>query len=895
MIILASIVYGCKDNTQSHSTIIGFSQGLNNHAYRSKMNHDMQVHASLFSDINLLIYQANGNIAKQQKDVDEMISNGAEAVIISPIDQKSLAPQLERLKKHNIPVILLDRTINSGNYTSYVGADNAQIGRAAAQFIISDTGDYKKKVIEIAGGDNSSPSTERSTSFQNVIAEHNIPLIKSFKGLNEKDFERYLTTLPKEDYYLFAFNDEIAMKAWQILRKKNLQSNFKIIGVDGLDGRNGGIDMVMDGKLQATFLYPTGASEALELARSAAKGMHIPKRVVLSSTQIDISNAQILLSQLQKISQQQGTIENQVKVVKAQMRLYSSQKNLLTGAVILLILMVASVGYCTYLIFEIKKKNRKLVISNHKITIQRNEIQKIAAALRESNETRMTFFTGLSHEFKTPITLILGALETLKSRLGKNATNHYELHLISNNSARLLRLINNLLDFRKIQDRAFNLRVSRTNIYDFTCNLYQEFLSEARRRNIDYKIICDNTAAEVYIDRNLMDKVYFNLLSNALKFTPDNGKIEISIHDMETSLQLSFKDNGIGIPEDEIENVFTPYFKGSNNRKSSSGIGLHLSKTFIELHLGKIEVQSNHGTEFIITLHKGDKHFNEDQKIKEAEVVVLEEEITDGIDNTQKLSPENLSNLPIVLVVEDNSDMRLLLSKILCIEYNVELCDDTDAVEKAQKLNPALIICDVNLPHKSGFEICAELKNDFRTSHHPVILLTAMNAKEMVIKGLQSGADAYITKPFSTHILHQMIKNLLFNREVLRYYYTNNLHKINNVEGFDNAAQQFVTALNKIILENLSKPEFAVENLAASMKMSRIQLYRKIKALFDVSASDYIAEMRLNEASKLLREQSYPISEIAYRCGFSSPNYFSTAFKSKFGLTPINFRKSQSL
>jgi DNA-binding response OmpR family regulator len=395
-----------------------------------------------------------------------------------------------------------------------------------------------------------------------------------------------------------------------------------------------------------------------------------------------------------------------------------------------------------------------------------------------------------------------------------------------------------------------------------------------------------------------MDKVYFNLLSNAFKFTPDNGRIDIEILDnLDGSLvTIHFKDNGIGIPENELEFVFTPFFKGSNNRKNSSGVGLHLSKQFVELHLGKIEVKSHHGTEFIITLFKGDTHFNEDQIVVDPELVdTTLINFSDGIgleEGSVGLEGQNREEQHSILLIEDNRDLTFFLNNKLGSEYEMLISDGTDGLAMAYEHIPDVILCDVNLPDKSGFEICQILKSDLRTSHIPIILLTALSNKESFIKGLECGADLYLTKPFNYSILTQSIKSLLYNREKLRYYYTNNIHKIDQVHSFGDPEQLFVRQLNQQIKTNLDNTNFSVENLADALNISRVQLYRKVKAMLGISVSDYISNYRLEKAKSMLESTNYSISEIGYATGFSSPNYFSTAFKGKFGVTPGAYKKS---
>ena len=473
-----------------------------------------------------------------------------------------------------------------------------------------------------------------------------------------------------------------------------------------------------------------------------------------------------------------------------------------------------------------------------------------------------------------------------------------EVELIYNNSNRLLRLINQLLDFRKIEDRKFNIKASQTNLLSFSKIIYKDFEREAKKRNIDFSLISNNELLDIFIDRNLMDKVYFNLLSNAFKFTPDNGKIEITLEDdsLSNNIEIRFKDSGIGIPSEEMNEVFQAFFKGSNNRKKSSGIGLHLSKEFVEMHKGTIQAKSHQGTEFIITLFKGKAHFDETEIIAEQDLIdtnILDftsENLTD--ENYFIQAPGKNNEKHSLLIIEDNKDLSQFLKNKLQLEYDIHLSDGTDAIEMAYEIVPDIILCDINLPDKDGFEICEILKQDLRTSHIPTIILTAFGDKESYLKGLESGADLYLTKPFSYSILVQSIKSLLYNRANLRYYYTSNIHKIEEINSFGNIEQKFIHKLNSLVNNNVGNSEYSVENLAKDLLISRVQLYRKIKAIMGISISDYISNIRLEKAKLMLETDSLTIAEIAYSNGFSSPNYFSTAFKNKYGMSPAAFRKS---
>ena len=470
-----------------------------------------------------------------------------------------------------------------------------------------------------------------------------------------------------------------------------------------------------------------------------------------------------------------------------------------------------------------------------------------------------------------------------------------EINLMYNNSRRLLRLINQLLDYRKVEEEKFILKASITNLFDFSNNIIADFEREAKKLNIDFSLVTNNPDLEVYIDRNLMDKVYFNLLSNAFKFTPAKGKISIVINEnkLKKEVKISFKDSGIGIPENELKEVFRAFYQGSNNFRNSSGIGLHLSKSFVDLHKGSVEVQSKNGTEFIIKLQIGKEHLDPKS--------IVDTPALDFVNQNDYLDEEVVPNSEItnsddkysILYIEDNVDLLDFMAQKLSVEFSIYTSDGTDAIERALDLIPDVIVCDLNLPEKNGFEICEILKKDLRTSHIPIIILTASDDQDSYLKALESGADVFLTKPFSLKGLVQSIKGLVFNREKLRFYYSNNIANIVNNEdvNFGSSEQNFLRKLNELIAMNIDNSIYTVEDLAKDLNISRVQLYRKVKAILGISVSDHINNIRLAKSKDLLVNSNLTISEIAYAVGFSSPNYFSTTFKNKYGVSPKEFKK----
>ncbi len=899
-IILISYIFllnSCKLDDDKAKIAIGFSQSIDYDIWRKSMDHAMEVEASLHPEVKLTIYNANRHAKKQIRDIEKFIVDKVDVIIVSPFESDSIIPVIEKANAIGIPVIIVDRKVNTSNYTSYLGADNVEVGRIAGRHIVS-LSKGNANVIEIKGASYTSPGLERSMGFRQIVNRY--PNIKVISIDAQKDelpkdlFIKILKNTPNINY-VYAYNDVIAYQAWKAAKGENAKNKIKFIGVDGVNGPNGGIQLVKDRVLEATVLYPTGGSEAIKLALKIANKEIVPKNNKLNTILIDSLNADIMSNQFDKITIQQSDIEQQQSVIRNQEEKYSGQTNLLKLLFALFILTLGLAIFSIYSRITISRKKKELEERNKKIKSQRNEIKKFSEELKLSNEARVNLFMSLSHEFKTPLTLILSSVESLGTEFkNKGIAITNEISLMYNNSRRLLRLINQLLDYRKIEEKKFTLRASKTNLLNFSKNIIQEFDREAKKRNVDFTLVTNNPDLEVYLDQNLMDKVYFNLLSNAFKFTPEKGKISIIIKEDVTKniVKIHFKDSGIGIPENELKEVFTAFYQGSNNYRNSSGIGLHLSKSFIDLHKGNIEISSKNGAEFIISLQLGKQHLEEKDIIKEPIIDFVDQ--TDYLDSdfNPSVNVINTEDRYTVLYIDDNKDLLDFVSNKLSIEYSIFTSEGKNALEQAFEIVPDIIICDLNLPEKNGFEICQILKKDLRTSHIPIIILTASDDQESYLKALESGADIFLTKPFNLKVLMQSIKVLLFNREKLRFYYSNNIINIVNKEegGFGISEQDFLRKLNKLIELNIESSIYTVEELAKDLYISRVQLYRKVKAIFGISVSEHVNNIRLEKSKELLNKSNQNISEIAYAVGFSSPNYYSTAFKNKYGITPKEYR-----
>lgn len=894
-IFILCFLFSCNTNDDREEYIIGFSQAMTTDNWRKEMNKSMEIEASMSPEIFLDIKDAQNDVQKQISQIEEFIDEGVDVIIVSPIQSVPITSVIEKAMNAGIPTIIIDRKVSGNNFTAYIGANNEEIGRNAGRYIIS-THPGNASVVEIKGLEGSSPAYERSAGFREVLQSvERLHITGVVNGDWEKQtvkeqFKQLLNSLEVPDF-VFSHNDRMALGVWEVLKEEGLDDQVEIIGVDGLFGPNEGIQLVKDGVLSATVLYPTGGSEAIKLARQLIKKESVRKYNILRTVVIDSVNVDIMQNQFDKMNQQQNDIRNQQVAIDRQIITYNSQTNLVRLMIFLLLLLLILASWSIYLVVKLKRRKKGLENKNQEILAQRNQIEDFAGKLKSSNEARTIFFTALSHEFKTPLTLITSSIESISNSRNLKEFG-YETKLIKNNSERLLRLINELLDFRRLESGSFQLKPAKTNLFEFLETIYEDFRAEAVKKSIDFELETIDKNVEVYIDRAMMDKVFFNLLSNAFKFTPKNGRILVSIQENSSeSVEVIVKDSGIGIPKGEYEEIFDPFVQASNNNRPSSGLGLFITKQFVELHKGTISIFSKQGAEFKITLLKGQSHFINIQISEDLNDLNSNADHGMHDENTEEeILFNELEDAETILIIEDNLDLSSLLRRKLIKEFNVHLSDGTDGLEKALELIPDVIVCDINLPDKTGFEICEILKADLRTSHIPTLILTALSDEESRLKALRAGADAYITKPFNFEVFKQSLLALLYNREKLRYYYTNRIDQVNDVH-FNNSDQNFLKHLNSTIENNFKDPAFTVEELAEKLLISRVQLYRKVKAILGVSISEYINSLRLNKAKTLLQDSNLNISEVAYSVGYSSPGYFSTSFKNKFGVSPKVLKK----
>lgn len=900
------ILLSCADQNKRQKYTIGFSQCIESDLWRKTMLEGMKRELAFHPNLNFLYKEADGNSQKQIKQVGELIDQKIDVLIISPNEAEPLTPIVEEAFNKGISVIVVDRKISSSLYTTYVGADNYEIGKMAGQYA-AQLLKNKGNIIEISGLPKSSPAIERHKGFADAIK--NYPSLKINRTLNgewikqnaQAELSKNIDELNTTDL-IYAHNDIMALGAYEVLKKSNTEKSTKIISVDGLPGPDGGMKMVSDKIITGTLLYPTGGEEAIQIAAKILNREEYTKDNYLQTSVVDSTNVRLLSLQAGKVLSQQKEIERQQAILTAQQKIYNNQHTFLYVLASTLALAILLGGVSFYSLRENRKINEKLKSQNIEILDQKNRLVEMSAKAQMANEARVNFFTNISHEFRTPLTLILGPLEELQSI--KNHLIQKNISLIHKNAIRLLRMVNQLIDFRKIEVDKMKLRASEHDLIDFVNEIMQSYKSIAGKRNIDLRLITKERQLKLWFDSAMIDKVLFNLLSNAFKFTKDNGFINIYItkSEVENHALITVEDNGIGMAEDVLEHAFDLFYQGEYENYKGSGLGLALSKEFIQLHKGQIVVSSKkwEGTTFKIQLPLGKEHLSQTEIMdNEPSPVILYEdekiytedlEIKDHFkrDDKELQSSKELS----ILLIEDNEDLRNFLVERLSVNYEMLEADNgQSALQQGFDNIPDLIICDIVIPGRDGLLLTNIFKSDIRTSHIPVILLTAKTNIEQQIEGMKNMADAYIIKPFNVHFLEENIKCLIANRNRLKEHFTSYFSCNLKTQSVNKLDRKFVNEFSSYIESNIANEDLSVEDVCRNLGISKVQLNRKLKALLGVTVKDYILNVRLTKAKYMLQHENFTISEIVYKVGFSAPSYFSTVFKSKFGITPKGFKE----
>ena len=529
-----------------------------------------------------------------------------------------------------------------------------------------------------------------------------------------------------------------------------------------------------------------------------------------------------------------------------------------------------------------------------KVEERTQELNEMNESLKKGQAGRDRLFSNISHEFRTPLTLILGPLEKILEE-SRNPQMRGRLALMKKSANRILQLINQLLELSRLQSGDVTLLTSQFDLVPFLRGVVMSYRSLADARHIRLTFRTDGRSVALYLDGEKSETLFNNLLVNAFKFTPDGGRIDVAVHKLESVVEVVIKDSGVGIQENELPFIFDRFYQGSavgDHNIGGTGIGLALTKELAELHHGTVRVSSTAGigTEFVVSLPLGGAHLSDKEYVEQPEVSLSTKSHSAGESSGEtrsRMDDHRMRGKRVVLVIDDDPDVRRYIKDIVSAEMQIiEAGDGEEGIRCAQKLVPDLIISDIMMPKRDGNELCRILKEDIRTSHIPIILLTARAGTENRIEGLEEGADDYVIKPFVARELLARVKNLITLRETLRKRFSSERLLKSAELLVPSMDQGFLQKAMEIVDRHMSDEGFGIDDFSREIGLSRTQLHRKLIALTDCSARDFLRRLRLERASDLLHRDTGNISEIAYQVGFRDPSHFAKCFRKQFGVPP---------
>ena len=695
---------------------------------------------------------------------------------------------------------------------------------------------------------------------------------------------------------VFAQNDRMAIGAYLSARQQQLEKEMLFVGIDALPGKEYGVEQIINGVLDATFIYPTGGDKVVQVAMDILEKRPYERDTKLSTALVDKTNAWVMQLQTDHITEQDGKIERLNNQVNEYLSRYSAQTMFLYACLIILLLFAALLAIIVRAYWTKNRMNMELSRQKKKLEEQRDQLISLSKQLEEATHAKLVFFTNVSHDFRTPLTLVADPVEQLLEDKALTPRQQSLLKVVHKNVHILLRLVNQILDFRKYENDKLELVRANMNLRVQLQEWSHSFQTLALKKHIHFVLEVNDDRADylMAVDAEKMERVYFNLLSNAFKFTPENGTITVTLSTLTKEeggryARLVVADTGSGISVQHIRHIFDRFYQIDVNH-AGSGIGLALAKAFVELHGGEITADSVEGKGTVFTVDIPMTVVEEPSADLVQEPRITQQTVVEELEDmeTEEQIPDE--NKECILIIDDNADVRDYVKSLLKEEYTViEAPDGRAGLKKAMKYVPDAIICDVMMPAMDGLECCRKLKTELQTSHIPVMLLTACSLDEQRIQGFECGADSYISKPFNSKLLLVRLRNLMDNHKRLKQFFGDKTTL--SKESVSDVDKGFVDRFRELIEENLADSELSVEDLGGKMGLSRVQLYRKIKALTNYSPNELVRIARLKKAASLLASSEKTISEITYEVGFTSPSYFTKCYKEYFGESPTDFLK----
>ena len=911
LFLLVIMLLSCNSGKKEKNFLIGVSQ-CSDDAWRRTMNEEILREAYFSADADVQIKTAYDSNQKQIRDIEGFVAAGVDLLIVSPNEAIPLTPVLEKAMKEGIPVVLVDRKSNSAQYTAFVGADNFQIGREVGTYT-ANLLNGKGSVVEIRGLKGSTPDFERHEGFMTVLRNYpGIHVVFSGDGgwLRHQAKARMTEALALNQPVdlVFAHNDEMAVGVNEALK---LNSNIRmprIIGIDALPGPDGGIQRVLDGTLDATFIYPTGGEKTIQTALAILRRQTYRRENTLYTAVVDKTNARVLKLQTDQIVQHQQRIGQLNTVLDKNLAQYSTQRIFLLFSLIVLFVITA---LSILLLYSYRNKNRvnqelekrNIAINKQKeeLSEQRDQLLALSKNLEEATQAKLVFFTNISHEFRTPLTLLHGPLESILKTEKLTPEGSRLAHIMRKNVQMLMRLIDQIIEFRRYENGKMQTYFTLGDLNSFVSDICHSFNELAKKRRIHFSYSSDAEDFTLWFDSDKMEKICYNLLSNAMKFTPENGSVKVHLEkisaDEEFYARLIVTDTGSGISEQHIHQVFDRFYRADKNI-SGSGIGLALTKVLVDLHNGSIDVESaeGKGSSFFVTVpfKQKDISISEQYPVLNSKTDIAEDIMLLETDDSNQVGDDvkSVTGKPLVLLVDDNADVRLYLRTLLQADFEIiEAADGRQGLLKAMKKVPELIISDVMMDVMDGFELCKQLKENISTSHIPVMLLTACTQDEQRAVGFESGADAYIPKPFNEDLLKIRVRKIIENREKVKEFFQKNLTFGERKENVAEIDKTFINKFRKVIEDNLVDSDLNVDEIGKNLGLSRVQLYRKIKSLTNYAPNELVRIIRLKAAEQMFINTEKTISEVAYDTGFTSPSYFTKCFKEYYNESPTDYLK----
>lgn len=898
LLFLLPLLLSCGSEKKRY--VVGVSQ-CSEDVWREKLNEELRIAALYYNDVDLRISSANDDVQMQTEQINKFVDEGVDLLIVAP-GQVSISPAIDRAYEKGIPVIIFDRRTRSDKYTAYIGADNKEIGSSMGEYLAGTLTDGGR-ILELSGLSTSSPAIERNNGFDSVVqCRPGISIVEHLSAdWTEQGAFRTVDSLlskPHNEFdCVFAHNDRMAMGARRAAEKHGLDlKHIKFCGIDAMPQKGGGMELVNNGTLFASYTYPTRGDEVMLLAMNILEGKKYNRENQLSSALVTRDNARVLLMQNDETMRQQDHLSTLRSRVDKAASDFNTQRIYL---LVLLVFVVLLIAVCAVAIYAFITRTR----INQQLKASMDEQNRMTTEMEEMTQTQLQFFTNVSHELRTPLTLIAGPTEQLLEDPAVHGVQRTMLEMVQRNTRILIQLVGEILDFRKVQNNKAELHLNRFYLQHELTTWTEDFRTVAARRGITIRVDVSGVEDDAVLiaDRDKMEHMYFNIMSNALKYTPDGGCITTTLLHHNHCYTLRIADTGKGIPTEELPHLFERFYQ-AKGAIGGTGIGLSLVKAYIDMHRGSVHAESveGKGTTFVIELPDSQPGYDpakDAPAATQAEKGLVDDNYI-ATDTTAQEAAERITNAedfdaerPLVLIIDDNNGMRAYLRSILQDKYNVsEATNGEQGLEKARREVPKLVVCDVMMPVMDGLEFTKRLKKDTATSHIPVVLLTARSLSEQRKEGYDTGADSYITKPFSGQVLLSRIENLLRSRIMLRSVFAGDKQETEEEEKLNEADKTFVGRLRTAIQENLGDSDFSVERLGEEIGLSRVQLYRKVKALTGQTPVELLRKARLTKARQLLEKTEKSVSEIAYEVGFTSPSYFNKCFKDEFDINPSSLR-----